>query len=99
VWDVVNLADGEDVGDKTVNLLCRPLLTPQIVGTGLPPLTMNWSDWHLLSTVSGWARDNVWKSNLTRMWYSDWPPRMLLRTELRMVLRIVKRMRKKLKIL
>ena len=29
---------------------------PHSAGTGVPPLTMNWSDWHWLSVVSGWAR-------------------------------------------
>jgi hypothetical protein len=35
-----------------------------MAGTGRPPLTMNWSYWHLLSTVSGWANINLWKSSL-----------------------------------
>ena len=28
---------------KNINLLCRPVLTPQIAGIGGPPDTTNWS--------------------------------------------------------
>ena len=38
-----------------VNLLCRPVLVPQMAGRGEPPVTMNWSKSHLWSVASGWA--------------------------------------------
>ena len=37
------------------NLLCRPVLVPQMAGRGEPPVTMNWSKSHLWSVASGWA--------------------------------------------
>ena len=38
-----------------MNLLCSPVLVPQMAGRGEPPVTMNWSKSHLWSVASGWA--------------------------------------------
>ena len=49
---------------RFIYLLWAPVLVPQIAGTGDPPVTMNWSDSHLWSTLSGWARIMFSTSNL-----------------------------------
>lgn len=47
-----------------LHLLCCPVLVPQTAGTGAPPVTMSWSELHLLSVDSGWARIMLFMSSL-----------------------------------
>ena len=46
------------------NLLCCPVLVPQIEGTLLPAVTINWSLLQVWSVASGWAKTKLTKSNL-----------------------------------
>ena len=49
--------------------LCEPVRVPQVAGTGVPPLMMNWSDWHWLSVVSGWLSTMLSMSSLS--WHTS----------------------------